>query len=153
MLEASDVKYVFDNRNQRTFEEADINTVISVLQRDSSGLGGETSFSAFYRPYESCVEPEIIGDIFQGTPAGTQYNLHFAGEQLDVSINDHFRDLTVGQADLWRLGGGEISQMGTLDGEKRRVPHRVAPTRTVNGDDSSVRRTSISKFSKKHKNS
>ncbi len=118
MLELSDVNYVFDNRNQRTFEEADINTIISVLQRDSSGLGGETLFSAFYRPYESCVEPEIIGDIFQGTPAGAQYNLQFAGEQLDVSINNHFRDLTVGQADLWRLGGGETSQMGTLDGEK-----------------------------------
>jgi len=117
MLEANDVKYVFDNRSQRTFEEADINTVISLLERSEGGLDGETSFTAFYQPYENCVKPTIVEDIFQGTPSGTEYDLHFNGEELDIAINDHFRDLRVSQPGLWQLGGGEISQMGTLDGE------------------------------------
>ncbi len=117
LLEESSVEYIFDNRGQRTFEEADINTIISVLEKDNEKLDEGTTFSAFYRPYASCIEPEIVGDVFRGTPSGNHYDLQFGGEHLDIVINDYFRNVKIAQADLWTLGGGEVSKRGTLDSD------------------------------------
>jgi len=117
-LRHTQLRYILNNRRYRSFEEADVNTVITVAERENEErLSGKTAFTTLDVPYEEIataeaiepllIKPEELGEI------------EFRGETLQLSTNDKMRQILAKETSLWRLGGGSVTN---LQGDGKPTP-------------------------------
>jgi hypothetical protein len=98
--------YLFENRSKRTFAAADVNTVVAVLNRDSSGtLSGRTSFVAASAEYGRFVTTGTMRSVLVGDDTEPT-ELSFRGETFELTGGEDWRSVAMPTAALWRLGGG-----------------------------------------------
>lgn len=108
LLSEGDVRYLFESRARRTFEEADVNTVLSVVNRNSSGrLSNAVGFVAAYTGYDRFVSGDTLESVLVGSGTGT--SLPFRGERLTLETGDGWRSIGVPESALWRLGGASTT--------------------------------------------
>ncbi|MFB6185404.1 MAG: Eco57I restriction-modification methylase domain-containing protein, partial [Halobacteriaceae archaeon] len=111
LLRNSEINRIFDNRTQRTFVEADVNTIITSLNKSSNEiLKGETDFSAIYRPYNELVDVTTMKQLLTHSSNDKEI-IDFGTYQLDLEETEAFRKISVEEASLWKQGGGSISDV------------------------------------------
>jgi len=116
LLRETDLAYLFENRSQRTFAAADVNTAVAILNRDSSGtLSGRASFVAASAEYDRFVTTGTMRSVLVGDDTEST-ELSFRGETFERTDGQDWRSIAVPTAALWRLGGGTTSQAGAGDG-------------------------------------
>lgn len=104
-------EYIFDNVAKRSFEEADINTIITTARkRDKETLDGSTAFLSIKRPFE-----EITVDHLQPilTSKGTAQAVKVLNESALVELSEDYRRVALEDAALWRIGDGEVNGGGS----------------------------------------
>lgn len=113
VLRESDFEYLIDNQAKRSFEESDVNTVISVMGKKTDEiLSGETNFIAFKVPFEEVIGPKTMTGALLGNVEGFK-EIKIKDETLDVALTDSFRLAKVSHKSLWKLGGGEVKMPQT----------------------------------------
>jgi hypothetical protein len=113
VLRESDFEYLIDNQAKRSFEESDVNTVISVMGKKTDEiLSGETNFIAFKDPFEDVIGPKTMTGALLGNVEGFR-EIKIKDETLDVALTDSFRLAKVSHKSLWKLGGGEVKMPQT----------------------------------------
>jgi hypothetical protein len=100
LLEELDLRYVFHNDVQRTFEEADINTAITVANNRIRG-DGATQFTSFQEPYEETIQFETMADFLEGVKD--------PGNPFKFQYHSSRRERILPRTTLWKEGGGEVS--------------------------------------------
>ncbi len=112
LLTNGEIEHIFGNRSQRTFEEADVNTVISIVNKDSHGnLSNDTEFIAVDTSYNQFVSKETMETVLASGEID-QETLSFQDEQLHVRTTDGWRSVRLSASSLWELGGGTTSRAG-----------------------------------------
>ena len=117
LLTDATIEYVLENRSRRTFEEADVNTVISIVTKtDSGAFGRDPQFVAANEKYDEFVSVQSMQSLL-GHGSERAEALSFQGEKLQVQSSDAWRSIGLSAAALWRLGGGRTgpSSDGTGD--------------------------------------
>ena len=116
LLLETEPNYVVDNVSERSFEEADINTVITVAQKKSDPvLKGEMDFVSVSVPFSS-LEVNDLSRMLTG--ADENYFVMYE-EVARVLLSGEFRRIRLTTDALWRLGGGAAEERITeLPGEE-----------------------------------
>jgi len=116
LLRKTELQYVIDNSAKRSFEESEINTVISVIRKkaDPDIFCGEASFIVFKKAFENIVDPSNMKKallrsnlIFRTIPIDS--------EVLGISAEENLRVLTLSRESLWKLGNGKIEVRTVLN--------------------------------------
>jgi len=103
LLIETEPKYVIDNVSERSFEEADINTVITVAQKKSNPvLKGEMNFVSVSVPFSSLE----VNDLTRMLTGADEDYFGMYEEVAKVLLSDEFRRIRLTTDALWRLGGG-----------------------------------------------
>jgi hypothetical protein len=123
-LKYGELKHIFNNRTTRTFDEADVNTVVTIANRvDEQRLGGNAVFTTFAQPYNRVLDGAAFDDILiqpnrdSGRHDISEINLK--GEEMGVQNRGNFRTVSISDAALWRLGGGMAEQFSDAEGAPR----------------------------------
>jgi type I restriction-modification system DNA methylase subunit len=117
LLTRGDIKYILENRSQRTFEEADINTIISIINKGSpERLTGRPSFVSVYDPYSQFTDTETLNRVLVDDGKESE-TLSFQGNDLVVRDRGSWRSIELSAAALWRLGAGTTTPTGNGDDE------------------------------------
>jgi len=112
LLTKAELLYVIDNSAKRSFEESEINTVISAIRKRSRSdeiLSGETSFVVFSKPFENVIKPTNMKKALLRSNVDFR-TIHVGNEPLNISSQENPRVLTVSRKSLWKLGGGDIKE-------------------------------------------
>lgn len=108
LLRHSSLKYLLDNRAGPIFEDADVNTVISLANRESTqSLSGDTEFLTFEEHYENIVQSETISSALISEQDEAEV-IEYGEETLYYSPIQYGRRVSVPESSLWRLGGGSL---------------------------------------------
>jgi len=108
LLTAGELEYVVEDRARRTFDAADVNSAIAVVNRRGTGrLSNDPTFLAATAGYEELVFGDEMESMLVGGDGSE--TLTFQGETLQVSRTDTWRSIRLSAAALWRLGGGTTS--------------------------------------------
>lgn len=100
LLEELDLRYVFHNDVQRTFEEADVNTAITVVNNRIRG-DSTTQFTSFQEPYEEAIQFKTMADFLE--------ERENSGDPFKFQYHSSRRERVLPRTTLWKEGGGEIS--------------------------------------------
>ncbi len=111
ILRNSQVNRILDNRKQRTFVEADVNTVITSLTKTQNEmLSGDTAFCSIYAPYNEIVEADTMSELLVDTKTASS-EIEFEGQPLTLNRTDDFRKISISEPSLWQFGGGSVSDL------------------------------------------
>jgi hypothetical protein len=132
ILRNSQVNRILDNRKQRTFVEADVNTVITSLTKTQNEmLSGDTAFCSIYTPYNELVEADTMSELLVDTGTASS-EIEFEGQQLILDRTDDFRNIRISEPSLWEFGGGSVSDLSdsTIQAEQK---ESITPTKKPQG--------------------
>jgi methylase of polypeptide subunit release factors len=112
LLSETSPQYILDNTSMRSFDEADINTVITVAQRKNhTALGEDLGFVSVKSPY-SDMGKQQIENLLLGSH---QSSFQVYEEKAKSLITEEFRRIDISTDSLWRLGGGETEEDSSDD--------------------------------------
>lgn len=111
LLRFSDLKYLLDNRAGPIFDDADVNTVITVANRTAGmeAVDRDTSFVTFEEYYEDIVHDDLMADVLVNDGENTS-EIDYREETLQYNRLDTGRIVSITEAGLWRLGGGVVEK-------------------------------------------
>ncbi|WP_198662107.1 Eco57I restriction-modification methylase domain-containing protein [Halorussus litoreus] len=127
-LTHTDLKSILANRTKRSFEEADITTAITTVEKrdsDARQLGGMPRFISCSEPYSQIVTTENIPSLLYGSH---NKEAEYRSETLYLSTQPYARVVSIDAASLWQLGGGQINENGIDSSGK------VTPQGSYDGD-------------------
>ena len=120
LLTRGNIRYILENRSQRTFEEADVNTIISIINKESpERLVSRPSFVSVHDPYSQFTDSKTLNSVLTGDEKRTD-TLSFQENNLVVRNRDSWRSIEISAAALWRLGEGTTSF--TDNGDDEAIP-------------------------------
>lgn len=112
LLRYSNTRSIIDNSAKRSFEEADINTVITVaLKKEKERrnvLDAKTLFINFRVPFEAINTTERMRKALDHSYS---YSIDYEGQNLFIQKEDFFRKVILDGAALWKLGGGNFTKI------------------------------------------
>jgi len=131
LLLETEPKHVLDNVSERSFEEADINTVITSAQKKSKPiLGGSMDFVSVDVPFSSLGLTDFSKVL---TGEDEDYFVMYE-EVARVLLTDEFRRIRITADSLWRLGGG------TADKRKVDLPNETSDDDFVYSEKTGINR-------------
>lgn len=115
LLKLTDLSYIIGNTSEKSFEDADVNTYITVANRKQQEiLADYTRFVNFSRPffnYDYADEfPSFLID-----PESEAEEIAMDDETVRVATSDGIRTVSLGHDSLWRLGGGSTKELENDD--------------------------------------
>jgi type I restriction-modification system DNA methylase subunit len=135
LLELTDLKHVIDNRKRRSFENADVNTVITAANKNTERyLEGDVQFAAFRKPYEQIGTPDDMTKLLVDSAGGESDEFAVGNDRGKINRFNELRSVGITEEVLWRLGEGTISEsQETLD-EAAKSSDRTKPGGTYKGN-------------------
>ncbi|QSG02897.1 Eco57I restriction-modification methylase domain-containing protein [Natranaeroarchaeum sulfidigenes] len=118
LLKLTDLSYILGNTSEKSFEDADVNTYITIANRKQQEiLANYTRFVSFSRPF---FDYDFAGEYseFLVNPESGAERIGMDDETVQVSTSDGIRTVSLGHDSLWRLGGGSTKQIDDSDSEK-----------------------------------
>lgn len=109
LLTNTEIRYILGNTAAKSFEDADVNTVITTLRKSTKLTNTETAFCSFSQPYVDIELEETFEDFLAANPDSIE-NINLDEEPLKLATHDVFRTTTASRGALWRLGGGSTNQ-------------------------------------------
>lgn len=126
LLKEGDISMIMDSQQHSVFDEAEVNTTITVAQNASEepdDRNPESQFIELKAEYGEIAEPNKIISLLNidSQSEGDDYQeSRYITEKFGVRSQDWFRDVKVSRKTLWRLGDGSVSKRdGTLSGKYR----------------------------------
>lgn len=111
ILRNSRVNRILDNRKQRTFVEADVNTIITSLTKTKDEiLSGDTAFCSIYAPYNELVEADSMSKLLVDSDNDSS-EIEFEDQPLALTRTENFRKIKTSESSLWEFGGGTVSDV------------------------------------------
>jgi hypothetical protein len=115
LLKLTDLSYILGNTSEKSFEDADINTYMTIANRKQQEvLADHTRFVRLSRPFFEYNYAEEY-EKFLIDPKSDVEQIEMDGESVHVSTSDGIRTASLGHDSLWRLGGGSTEE---LDGDE-----------------------------------
>ena len=109
LLTNSEIKYILGNTATKSFEDADVNTVITTLRKSADVANTNTQFCSFSHPYVDIELEEVFKYLLVADPDSFE-NIALDEEALQLASQDVFRSIIALRGALWRLGGGSTNQ-------------------------------------------
>jgi len=135
LLELTDLKYIIDNRKRRSFENADVNTVITTAKKTTERyLEGGVQFAAFREPYEQVGTPDHMTKLFVDSAGVKSNEFAIGNDRAKIKRFDKLRNVSITEEVLWRLGEGTISETQEKLHEATQSSDRPKPSGTYNGN-------------------
>lgn len=123
LLKNTHLKFIIDNLSKRSFQSADINTIITVLSKKNvlNRLFGNSKFVAFSKPYEDVINIINLKDIL--LDIDKKKKIKFFNSNLTLKETKDYRVINLTEPDLWKLGCGSIGadQRGLLDYDSEKI--------------------------------
>jgi len=115
ILKSVNLKCIIDNQVIRSFEEANVNTIITILlnKRDKGFLYGSTNFITLYKPFEEINNPGIISEIIIEEERKKLIEISYLEEKFDIFKDNNYRKISIEEKSLWRLGLEESKTIQT----------------------------------------
>jgi len=115
ILKNVNLRYIIDNQVIRSFEDASVNTIITILsnKRDKGFLYGSTDFITLYKPFEEINNPGIISEIIVKDDTKKLDKISYLGEKFDIFKNTNYRKISIEEKSLWQLGLEESKTIQT----------------------------------------
>jgi len=109
LLRNTNLDYIIDNRAKRSFEEADINTIITVLKKKENinYLNSDVKFIAFKKPFEDILNLNTMDNVLISISFKNQKIIKYNRKNIKLQVFDNFRKLYISEIDLWKLGINE----------------------------------------------
>jgi hypothetical protein len=111
LLKLTDLSYILGNTSEKSFEDADVNTYITIANRRSEEvLTSQTRFVRFNRgffDYDYAAEFEE----FLVSPEESAQDVPLDDEVMSVTTTDGMRIVSIPHDSLWRLGGGTTQKL------------------------------------------
>lgn len=109
LLKQATPRYILDNIAERSFEDPDINTVITLAHKKSNpSLGDESNFVSINVPFDSLSKESYKNLLLE---RGVTSDLQIQEESGRVRLTDEFRRISLTTDALWRLGGEATQQI------------------------------------------
>ena len=119
LLKLTDLSYIVGNTSEKSFEDADVNTYITIANRKQQEvLAGRTEFVNFQQPFFDYDYAEDFQEVLT-RPTESTVSVDLDDETLLVSSENGLRTVSISHDSLWRLGGGTTKE---IEGES---PDRV----------------------------
>ncbi|MHA1231523.1 MAG: Eco57I restriction-modification methylase domain-containing protein [Candidatus Helarchaeota archaeon] len=107
LLKFSHLKYIINNQIKRSFEQADINTII-VLGRSKIEKGllkGNINFLTLNNSFESFNNPNLMYEIL--LPGNKEFKkINYFEQNLFLLSSENYRIIRISELALWKIGGG-----------------------------------------------
>jgi hypothetical protein len=111
LLKLTDLSYIIGNTSEKSFEDADVNTNITIANRKQQEiLADYTRFISFSRPFINYDYADDFPD-FLINPEAKAEQIEMDDETVHVSTSDGIRSISLGHDSLWRLGGGSTTNL------------------------------------------
>jgi hypothetical protein len=118
LLKLTDLSYILGNTSEKSFEDADVNTYITVANRKSQEVLNEnTRFVRFNRGFFDYDYANEFGD-FLVSPEESAETVPLDEETMQVTTSDGIRVASIPHESLWRLGGGSTKEINTEETEQ-----------------------------------
>jgi len=115
LLKLTDLSYIIGNTSEKSFEDADVNTYITVANRKQEEvLADYTRFVNFSRPFFNYDYAEEFPS-FLISPESDAEQIPMDDETVRVATSDGIRSVSLGHDSLWRLGGGSTKKLDADD--------------------------------------
>lgn len=126
LLRFTSPRYVIDNKAKRSFEESEINTIITVANKSPvNQLDGNINFVMFNDPFEEAITVENMHRIILKKDAEPRI-VEFDDEKLSFDTTKSFRIVSVCLDSLWRMGKGLTADLNNQTyGKKNLEPKAV----------------------------
>jgi hypothetical protein len=126
LLDEGNISAIMDSRQHRVFDEADVNTTITIAQ-NATEEPADRNYGAHFlelkAEYGELAEPDAIKQLLHVGPQSRKEDYNegrYITETFGVRTHELFRDVVVSRKALWRLGDGSVSKRdGTLSGKYR----------------------------------
>lgn len=141
LLSKSNLKYILGNRAAKTFEDSDVNTVITLAGKNPESAE-KTDFVAFDKPFINYQYQEDLRPVLLDNEKENTQEIELNDETLELYTGDGLRTIDIGIDSFWRLGDGSTKETEE-DGDD---PERVYSEKTgITGSQTSVGGFSTSK--------
>ena len=136
LLELTDLKYIIDNREKRSFENADINTVITVANKIKDRyLNDDIQFAAFRKPYELIANPDDMKDLLVAPSEDADIDEFAVGSDRGrIQRPEGLRNVRIDEEVMWRLGEGTTSEVQKTLNETEQPVNGAKPNGTYKGN-------------------
>jgi hypothetical protein len=119
LLDNVEIKEIIDNSAKRSFEQADVNTVICLFgPPGSGGPDHEVSFVVYKKPFEEVMDEALLNDIEDWDVLDRKHTvetIELENQSFRIVRSDDFRKVGITPESLKRLGGKEDDESHTLD--------------------------------------
>lgn len=111
LLKLTDLSYILGNTSEKSFEDADVNTYITIANRRSEEvLTDQTRFVRFNRGFFDYDYADEF-DEFLVSPEESAQDVPLDDEVMSVTTTDGIRIVSIPHDSLWRLGGGTTQEL------------------------------------------
>ncbi|MFO8019805.1 MAG: DNA methyltransferase [Promethearchaeia archaeon] len=114
LLRFAQLKYLINNHKEKSFEDADINTIITVgAKKEEPHLFKEdVHFINIYIPYESFHKLNISGSIFHPTKRAF-HKFPYSTATIWFKDSETYKHIIISESDLWKISGASLSYEDT----------------------------------------
>jgi hypothetical protein len=115
LLKLTDLSYIIGNTSEKSFEDADVNTYITVANHKQQEILTDcTRFVNFSRPFFNYDYADEFPSFLIG-PESEAEQIAMDEETIRVTTSDGIRTVSLGHDSLWRLGGGSTKELESDD--------------------------------------
>jgi hypothetical protein len=137
LLTESNLEYIIGNRAAKTFEDSDVNTVITLAGNSKRDYSGLTKFVAFNEPFINYDYQKDLAPLFIENSSEEIEEIEIDEETIYVSTHDSLRTIDIKVDSLWRFGDGTTQEVNNESSGNKQ--ERVYSERTgITGGQTSV---------------
>jgi methylase of polypeptide subunit release factors len=108
LIRNSQLKMILNNQSKRSFEQADVNTVISVgVKRKIRALKGIVQFISLNKAFENYLDTKKIQKIVKKEFVQSK-KINLQGENIYLNFSDIIKKVLISEESLWKIGGGIV---------------------------------------------
>lgn len=115
ILKFSKTQYIIDNNSIKSFEQADINTVISLFhKKQNRGMLEESiKFITLNRPFKKITIKDLF-EILINNKRSKFSKLYYFDEEIYLKIHNSLRKIIIPEKSIWKFGNGDLKENNNL---------------------------------------
>lgn len=114
LLKLTHLKFIINNQAKRSFEQADVNTIIVLGKNktDRDLLKGNINFLTLKEAFEYFTTTELMQEILIPNKENFR-KIDYYGESLYLLLNLRYKLINISELSTWNIGGGKSKSMQT----------------------------------------
>lgn len=114
LLKLTHLKFIINNQAKRSFEQADVNTIIVLGKKktDIDLLQGNINFLTLKEAFEYFTRTELMQEVLIPNKENFR-KIDYYGEALFLLLNLRYKLIKISELSVWNIGGGKSTSIQT----------------------------------------